>query len=144
MPELANLDVIHSGRGYQPMPVSHYGATWWDGWKGYEPTYPGGNWWGKSWDRETLREFYQPWRDVESKGATVHMGEFGCYNQTPNDVALRWLGDLVGLWRDFGWGWGLWNFEGAFGIVEHGRPGARYEVIDGYNVDRDLLEILKP
>ncbi len=144
MPEMADLDVVHSGRGYQPMPVSHYGANWWTGWKGHEPVYPGGDWTGKSWDRETLREFYQPWRDVETLGAKVHMGEFGCYNQTPNEVALRWLGDLVGLWRDFGWGWGLWNFEGAFGIVEHGRPGARYEQIDGYKVDRDLLEILRP
>ncbi|MEZ0325537.1 MAG: glycoside hydrolase family 5 protein, partial [Fimbriimonas sp.] len=82
MPELADLDVIHSGRGYQPMQVSHYGASWWEGWKGYEPVYPGGNWQDKSWDRETLREFYQPWRAVEDLGASVHMGEFGCYNQT--------------------------------------------------------------
>jgi aryl-phospho-beta-D-glucosidase BglC (GH1 family) len=144
MPELADLDVIHSGRGYQPMPVSHYGATWWKGWKGHQPEYPGGDWWGKSWDRETLREFYQPWRDVQSMGVQVHMGEFGCYNQTPNDVAVRWLSDLVGLWREFGWGWGLWNFVGPFGIIDHRRPGARFEQIDGYLVDRDLLEILKP
>ena len=41
MPELADLEVIHSGRGYQPMLVSHYMAVWWSGSKGMPvPTYP--------------------------------------------------------------------------------------------------------
>lgn len=144
MPELADLDLVHSGRGYQPMPVSHHGANWWSGWKGYEPVYPGGNWWGHAWDRDALHEFYAPWREIAAKGRQVHIGEFGCYNQTENDVAIRWFRDLVSLFREYGWGWGLWNFEGAFGIVEHGRPGAKYEMIDGYNVDRELLEVLRP
>ncbi|WP_218275283.1 hypothetical protein, partial [Pseudomonas sp. GP01-A4] len=51
MPELLDLDVIHSGRGYQPMAVSHQGAHWWSGWKGHEAVYPGGDWWGHAWDR---------------------------------------------------------------------------------------------
>ena len=144
MPELADLDVIHSGRGYQPMPVSHQGAGWCKDWIGFEAIYPGGNWWGHEWNREALHEFYGPWREVSAMGRPIHIGEFGCYNQTPNDVALRWFKDLVSLWREYGWGWGLWNFEGAFGIVEHGRPGANYELIDGYRVDRELLEILRP
>jgi aryl-phospho-beta-D-glucosidase BglC (GH1 family) len=144
MPELADLDVTHSGRGYQPMPVSHQGANWWDGWKGYEAVYPGGDWWGQEWNKDALRAFYQPWRDVQAMGRPIHIGEFGCYNKTPNDVALRWFEDLVGLFREFGWGWGLWNFEGAFGIVNHGRPDAVYELMDGYRVDRELFEILKP
>jgi len=144
MPELADLDVVHSGRGYQPMPVSHQGATWWDGWKGHEAVYPGGDWWGQRWDKAALHEFYAPWREVAAMGRPVHIGEFGCFNQTPNDVALRWFTDLVGLYREYGWGWSLWGFEGAFGIVEHGRPGARYEMVDGFLVDRELLEILRP
>lgn len=144
MPELVDLDLIHSTRGYQPMPVSHQGASWWDGWKGYPAVYPGGDWWGKSWDRATLHKYYAPWREIAAMGKTVHVGEFGCYNQTPNDVALRWLADLFSLWREYGWGWGMWNFTGAFGIVEHGRTGARIELIDGYKVDRELLELMKP
>ncbi len=144
MPELADLDVIHSTRGYQPMPVSHQGATWWDGWKGHAPEYPGGDWWNQSWDRNALHEFYAPWREVASTGTTVHIGEFGCFDHTPNDVALRWLGDLFSLWREYGWGWGLWNFEGPFGIIGHNRVGANFEMMDGYLVDRDLLELMKP
>lgn len=143
MPELADLGVTHSGRGYQPMPVSHWGARWWDGWKVAEgPVYPGVVWDGKTWDKEALRAFYESWREVERQGVPIHIGEFGCYIQTPNDVALRWLGDLFDLYREFGWGWGMWNFEGAFGLIDHGRPGARYEDLDGYRVDRDLFELM--
>jgi endoglucanase len=143
MPELADLGVIHSGRGYQPMPVSHAQASWWDGHTtAPEPVYPGVVWEGRTWNRDALRDFYQPWRDVEAAGARVHIGECGCYNKTPNEVALRWLSDLFGLYKEFGWGYALWNFTGDFGIIAHGRPGAHYEQIHGYPVDRDLLEIL--
>ncbi|MCX7710703.1 MAG: glycoside hydrolase family 5 protein [Clostridia bacterium] len=141
--ELADLDVIQSGRGYQPMSVSHYQATWWDGHKGLpEPVYPNNHWDGKVWNKESLREFYQPWRDLQAKGVKVHIGEFGCYNKTPNDAALRWLGDMMSLYKEFGWGYSLWNFEGEFGIIGHGRPGAVYELYKGYRVDRKLLDIL--
>ena len=143
LPELADLGVVHSGRGYQPMPVSHHQAGWWDGnATAPAPEYPGQVWEGRTWNRDTLREFYQPWRDVEAGGARVHIGECGCYNKTPNDIALRWFGDLFGLYKEFGWGYALWNFAGDFGIVEHGRPGAVYEELHGYKVDRQLLDIL--
>ncbi len=143
MPELADAGVIHSGRGYQPMPISHHRAEWWDGHKrAPAPVYPGVRWEGKTWNRDTLREFYRPWRGVQARGVPVHIGEFGCYNQTPNDVAMRWFTDLFGLFREFGWGFSLWEFAGAFGIIEHGRPGAVYENLHGYQVDRALLDLM--
>jgi hypothetical protein len=55
---------------------------------------------------------------------------------------MRWLTDLLGVYRDFGWGYALWQFRGPFGIVEHGRPGARTEWIGGYHVDRGMLDLL--
>ena len=143
LPELADVGVVHSGRGYQPMPVSHHQASWWSGHaEAPAPQYPGLVWGGRVWDRAGLREFYQPWREVAATGVTVHIGECGCYSQTPNDIALRWFADLFGLFKEFGWGFALWNFAGDFGIVEHGRPGARYEPLHGYNVDRALLELM--
>jgi hypothetical protein len=143
MPELADLGVTQSGRGYQPMPVSHYQASWWDGHVGLPyPIYPDTDWGGVRWNRDILRKFYQPWRDVEAMGVQVHIGECGCYNKTPNDVALRWFTDLFGVFKEFGWGFSLWNFEGDFGIINHGRPNARYETLHGYFVDRDLMEIM--
>ena len=143
MPELADLGIIHSGRGYQPMPVSHFEAAWWDGWKtAPAPVYPGVHWEGHTWNRDTLRAFYQPWREVEAQGATIHIGEFGCYNHTPNEVALRWFTDLFGLFKEFGWGFALWEFVGEFGVVEHGRSDAKYENFHGYKVDRVLLDLM--
>jgi len=143
MPELADLGVVHSGRGYQPMPVSHYKAQWWPGHAtAPAPKYPGIAWEGRVWNRESLRDFYQPWRDVEARGVRVHIGEMGCYNKTPNDIALRWFTDLFGIYGELGWGYSLWNFEGDFGIVNHGRPGARYEEMHGYKVDPDLLGLM--
>ena len=97
---------------------------------------------GRRWGPADLRAFYEPWRDVERSGARIHIGEFGCYNQTPNADALRWFGDLFGLFREFGWGYAMWNFEGPFGIVGHGRAGARFEERHGYAVDVDLLDLM--
>src|SRR4029079_18517195 len=117
--------------------------AWWSAHESAPPpVYPGVRWEGRTWDREALRAFYQPWRDVEAAGARVHIGECGCYNKTPNDVAMRWFGDLFGLFKEFGWGFALWSFAGDFGIVEHGRAGARYEELYGYKIDRALLDLL--
>ncbi|MEJ6949961.1 glycoside hydrolase family 5 protein [Natronospora cellulosivora (SeqCode)] len=143
IPELADLDVVHSGRGYQPMAVSHYKAAWTEGCLDIpEPIYPGVKWYEHIWNKETIRKYYQPWLEVQEMGTDIHIGEFGCYNKTPNDVALRWFKDLLGLYQEFGWGYSLWNFKGPFGIIEHGRPGAKYEMYKGYKVDRELLELL--
>ena len=133
----------HSGRGYQPYPVSHWGAEWWDGWReGDAPRYPGVLYQGKRWGKDDLRAFYEPWRAVERQGVPIHIGEFGCYIHTPNADALRWFADLFDLFREFGWGYALWKFEGPFGIVGHGRAGARIEQRSGYAVDIDLLDLM--
>lgn len=143
LPELADLGVTHSGRGYHPMPVSHHKAIWWsDHVKAPAPHYPGLRWQGRRWDRNVLRESYKPWRDLEGCGTRIHIGEFGCFRYTPNDIALRWLADMLSVYKEFEWGYALWNFQGPFGIVEHGRPGAHYEQVAGYNVDRVLLDLL--
>ena len=143
MPELADLGVTQSVRGYQPMSVSHFEAPWWPGSQGLAaPTYPceyDGVWW----DREGLRTFYAPWRELEAKGVAVHVGEFGCYEHTPDDVARAWFADLFAVFAEFGWGYALWEFEGSFGIVGHHRPGAVFEELNGVRVDRNLLELMQ-
>lgn len=143
MPELANLGVTHSARGYHPMPVTHHQAAWWSGHvHAPRPKYPGLIWQGQWWNRAALRRCYQPWRELERRGAAVHVGEFGCFKHTPNDIALRWFADVLSVFKEFRWGYALWNFEGPFGIIEHGRPGARLECISEYLVDRQLLELM--
>ena len=142
MPELADLGLTQSGRGYQPMRVSHFGAEWWPPAASLEsPEYPcsyDGVWW----DRSGLREVYEPWRSLEAAGVPVHIGEFGCYVHTPDEVARAWFTDLLATFAEFGWGYALWEFEGPFGIVGHSRPGAVFEQKDGFLVDRNLLDLL--
>ena len=143
IPELADAGVIHSGRGYAPFGISHYKATWCgikeEDWP--SPVYPGESW-GENWDKEALRRYYKPWLEVEKKGVEVHIGEFGCFNKIQNDIALRWLGDLMAVFKENRWGYSMWNFEGSFGIVSHGRPGAVYTDMDGFKVDKELLGIM--
>jgi len=144
IPELTDTGTVHSGRGYAPYTISHYKAGWFPVEKDHvwlPPEYPGIAD-GEKWNKAALKRYYKPWRDVEKTGTGVYIGEFGCYNKTPNDVALRWLSDLIGLFGEYKWGYALWNFKGDFGIVEHGRPGAKYEMIDGFKVDREFFELL--
>lgn len=144
MPELTDLGVVQSCRGYAPMAISHYKASWWPEYKTAKevPYYPGIEFDGRIWDRQGLTDFYQPWREMEKTGTEVHCGEFGCYIETPHEVTLAWLADLMGLWKEWGWGYSMWNFEGNFGIIGHGRKGARIEKVMGYDVDRDMLELM--
>ncbi|GAA1815251.1 hypothetical protein GCM10009682_40420 [Luedemannella flava] len=108
-----------------------------------EPTYPC-SYDGRWWDFQGLREFCTPWREVAARGVSVHIGEFGCFAATSDDVAVRWFADLLAAFREFRWGWALWEFEGPFGVVGHGREGAHFEPHDGYLVDRRLLDLLTP
>ena len=147
LPELADLGkegVVHSGRGYEPFFVTHHKADWCRGITEWPlPQYPGEVAPGQYRDIQWIRDYYKPWREVEAQGVQVHIGEFGCYNKLPNDLALRWFEDVLAVFREFGWGYSLWNFRGAFGVVEHGRPGTEYEDYKGFRVDRRLLELLK-
>jgi aryl-phospho-beta-D-glucosidase BglC (GH1 family) len=141
IPELADTGAVHSGRGYFPFQISHYKATWVKQKDLPEPVYPG-TVGGNFCDRGALRRYYSDWLEAEALGVAVHIGEFGCFNKTPNDVALRWLSDLMSVYREFGWGYSMWNFKGPFGIVGHGRPGAVYTDIGGMKVDKALLELM--
>ena len=138
MPELADANVTHSGRAYEPFNVSHWQAPWTSDWNNQKTCeYP-----TEKWNRKTLEHFYQPWLEVERIGAPIHIGEFGCFKHTPNEIALRWFEDIFGLFKQFRWGYALWEFEGGFGIIGHNRPGVKLEPIMGYDVDRELLELM--
>lgn len=140
---LVDLNVGQSTRGYDPMRISHHRASWIRGsdrWE--EPKWPLKD--GKTvWDRTRyFEERIRPWKRLEAKGAGVHVGEWGAYNRTPHAVALRWMGDLLSLWREAGWGWALWNLRGSFGVVDSRRRDVKYEEFDGHQLDREMLELL--
>jgi len=141
--ELVDLKIAQSTRGYDPMPISHYQASWVGGQRWPEPTWPLKQQ-GKTIDRDFLRrDRIEPWKKLEAKGVGVHVGEWGAFHKTPHDVVLRWARDFLSLWKEAGWGWALWNFRGSFGVLDSGRTDVTYEDFRGHKLDRKLLELLR-
>ena len=98
----------------------------------------------KTWDKESLRESYiAPWQKLAAQGVGVHVGEWGAFHRTPHGVALAWMKDCLELWQEAGWGWSLWNFRGAFGILDSERQDVVYEDFRGARLDRRMLELLQ-
>jgi len=145
VPELIDLRVAQSTRGYSPMPVTHYQAPWvYKDVKLPVPTWPLVDRDGSRWDRARLEaEAIRPWRELAARGVGVHVGEFGCFNKTPHDVVRAWMTDFLDLWQAEGWGWALWNFRGGFGVLNSERADVTYEDFRGHKLDRALLDLLR-
>lgn len=141
-------NIVQSGRGYDPMLISHFRA----GWPGMKQLmdFPEKDLaWPMSlgneyFDRDYLKKAcVDPWKEWISQGGKVHIGEMGCYNKTPHKIALAWLEDLFSVFKEQGWGWSLWNLYGDFGILDSGRKDVSYENYKGHKLDRKMLELLK-
>lgn len=141
-PELADLNVIMSGRGYTPFRLTHYKAEWnkdsnkWD-----YPKWPGIECDGVKWNRQALLDFYKPWKELADIGCQVHIGECGCYNKVDNKTALAWYEDFFSVCNELNFGYALWNFRGPFGIAEHRRSGTNWQIKDGITFDKDLYDL---
>jgi aryl-phospho-beta-D-glucosidase BglC (GH1 family) len=144
IPEIADLNIAQSCRGYFPGIISHYKAPW--AFKDVDnlptPVWPGktGN---EQWDRSRLDKFYAPWIALARQGVGVHCGECGCWKMTPHAVFLAWFGDVLDILTENNIGYALWNFRGDFGILDSGRADVDYEDWHGHKLDRQLLELLK-
>ena len=144
IPELTDLPIGQSCRGYFPHYVSHYRASW--VWKNPDdapmPQWPGiiDN---QEFNRKVLEDFYKPWTDLVKQGVGVHCGECGCYRETPHNVFLAWFNDQLDILTSHGIGWGLWNFRGDFGLIDSGRKDVQYEDFHGHKLDRKLLNLLQ-
>lgn len=144
IPEIKDLDIAQSCRGYYPGIISHYKAPWAmkDTTNIPQPKWPGqvGN---DYLSREKLEKFYQPWIDLKNSGVGVHCGECGCFNRTPHDVFLAWFGDVTDILSSHGIGFALWNFAGSFGVLDSGRQDVAYEDWHGHKLDRKLLDLMR-
>jgi len=144
IPEIEDLNIAQSCRGYYPGLVSHYQASWvWeDPSQAPVPVWPGIID-GKNYGREQLEEFYKPWIELKERGVGVHCGECGCYNKTPHNVFLAWFEDVIDILTDAGIGYALWNFRGDFGILDSRRTDIEYSDWYGHKLDSKLLDLLK-
>ncbi len=143
-PELFDLNIAQSCRGYYPHYVSHYQASW--VWKNPSkapmPVWPGVID-GKEFSRKNLEDLYKPWIEAVNTGIGVHCGECGCYNKTPHKVFLAWFEDVLSILTGAGIGYALWNFRGDFGILDSGRTDIEYADWYGHKLDMRLLNLLK-
>jgi len=139
------LGIAQSTRGYEPMQISHYQASWIHGSdKWPAPTWPLKRGEQESMNKETLRkERIQPWKQLEQKGVGVHVGEWGAFNLTPHKVVLAWMRDWLDLWKEAGWGWSLWELRGGFGVLDSQRTDVEYEDFRGHKLDREMLTLLQ-
>lgn len=144
-PELADLGVIQSCRGYWPAEFTHHRAWWGGDHREPEPRWPAAanTSEGLSWTTDSLPRRFAAWRELVVGGSSVFCGELGCHNQTPHADFLRWLEDHLTFFRDQGWGWAVWNFRGSFGLLDHGRAGAPLADWHGCQLDTDLLALLR-
>lgn len=143
LPELADLKIGQSCRGYMPIGVSHYKVTELGGDKFPLPKWPGGDHWGEPWDRARLEAHYEPWGQLIEQGVGVHCGECGCFNETPHDVFLAWFSDVLDILGGYGIGFGLWCLRGEFGILDSGRKDVAYKAWHGHLLDEKLLKLLQ-
>lgn len=144
VPELADLELAQSCRGYHPFPISHYKASW--VYKDPESV-PPVDWPLTQGERvlgiDNIREYYAPWKALVDQGVGVHCGECGCYSETPHDVFLSWFGDVLTVLKENGIGFGIWEFSGAFGVLNSNRKDVEYEDWYGEKLDRKFLELLR-
>jgi endoglucanase len=144
VPELAELNIAQSCRGYYPHAISHYRAPWANKDPDHlpEPRWPGqvGN---QYLHREMLETYYQPWIELMKKGVGVHCGECGCWKATPHPVFIAWFTDVLEILSANGIGFAPWNFIGDFGILDSGRTDVAYEDWYGHKLDRTMLDLLR-
>jgi len=144
---IADLGLVQSTRGYLPKAVSHYTASWVpkDEFESFNvPTWPMKDDRGTTWDRARLKsEYIDPYKPLIDRGVQIHVGEWGCFNQTPHEVTLAWMRDSLSLWKEAGWGYSLWNLRGSFGVMDSDRKDVLYEEYKGHKLDRKMLELLK-
>lgn len=144
IPEITDLNIAQSCRGYNPGIISHYKAPW----ANRDPdSLPEPKWPGQVGDRylsrALLEEYYKPWIDLAKSGVGVHCGECGCWNKTPHEVFLAWFSDVLDILNENKIGFALWEFVGSFGILDSGRTDVAYEDWHGHKLDRKLLSLLQ-
>ncbi len=126
---------------YHPMPITHYGASWWEGgvWDG-PVNYPGrlisaedqadftsaapGNLShlaSEVWDRERIRQDLQiPLKVARYHGCPLYCGEFGAYEKAPLELRLAWYKDMISLLKEYDIAWANWDYKGGFAPVIKG------------------------
>ncbi|HEY5079958.1 MAG TPA: cellulase family glycosylhydrolase [Opitutaceae bacterium] len=69
------------------------------------------------------------WLAAHAPNIEVYVGEFGVYAPAPDDSKRRWIETVRKDAEARGWGWGVWEYEGGFGV--RGKDGSGTAVLEG-------------
>ena len=139
IPEDPNL--ILTFHYYEPMFITHYTARWWRGGSYSGPIrYPGRpipesqhialERLKADGDEEQNREFSAgvmkadmmiPFRVARERALPLYCGEFGCYENTPEDIREAWYRDIIAVFDELGIAWANRDYRGSFGLLKEGR-----------------------
>ncbi|MFO1475265.1 MAG: cellulase family glycosylhydrolase [Verrucomicrobiota bacterium] len=92
-----------------------------------------------------LDHYLSDWKALQARGGRVMIGEFGQSNQTPHRDALGYYEFLLKSFEQAGMGWACWDFDypGGGGPVNSRRAGVDYEELNGFQVDRPMLDLMR-
>ena len=137
----------YSMRGYEPRSLSLYKRF--TPCEGIEPKWPGGvqsTSLGRliPWDRARLDRYYGLWAAMAAYlNVGVHCGEMGCVPDTPHEIALAWMKDMLESLKSFNIGFAMWNLRGAFGVLDSGRPDVAYKKCGRHLLDEKMMKLLQ-
>jgi aryl-phospho-beta-D-glucosidase BglC (GH1 family) len=80
---------------------------------------------------------------AREEGIPVMIQEFGVYNQTPHNVTLSYLSDVVSEFNRNNIGYAMWNLIGTMGIINSERADMIYEPYRGKQLDREMTTIMQ-
>lgn len=156
-----DANIILSVHTYEPLPFTHYKASWLPSKDYLGPVhYPGVTitpadyehfvdtknqplvnilWRARqTFDKQTLRELLKP---AIEKARQLHLqlycGEFGCLPSVDRKDRLAYYSDIISVFEENGLAWANWEYKGDFGIVAYDIPTRK----DG-PPDRELIHAL--
>lgn len=134
-PVLGDSKVVYSIHFYNPHAITHQHVS--PGWAKTLP-YPvhdnklleGTDIHPGPWDAQRLRSVLEDAVVFHKRSrAPLYVGEFSCVRWAPGDSALRYVGDCLAFFREFGWSWTYHEFRGWPGwdaeIASHDREERR-------------------
>jgi aryl-phospho-beta-D-glucosidase BglC (GH1 family) len=80
---------------------------------------------------------------AKTEGIPVMIQEFAVHNQTPHDVTLAYLTDVVSIFNKYKVGYAMWNLIGSMGIINSERADCIYEPYKGDLLDRQMTTIMQ-